>query len=134
MFELQIWFRFYEWLILTTESLVLNLNNLLQLKINVMTNNRIAIFVLAIVALLATVYAIYRSLPQKITTVENGNEVVYGEPQHGLILGLLILAAACVAGIVRILTKRMVDKPAEIMHVPPPAPTSTVSSSYRPLS
>ena len=100
-----------------------------------MDNKRITIIVLSLVALLSAGYAVYRSLPEKITTVENGNEVVYGEPQHGLILGLLILAAACVAGIVRLLTKAdNVVRQHEVINIPPPAPTSTVSSSYRPLS
>jgi hypothetical protein len=105
-----------------------------HLKIFIMDNKRITILILSMVALIAAVYAVYRSLPEKITTVENGNEVVYGEPQHGLILGLLILAAACVAGIVRLLAKPSVVKQPEVVHIPQPAPASTVSSSYRPLS
>ena len=98
-----------------------------------MDNKRITILILSMVALIAAVYAVYRSLPEKITTV-NGNEVVYGEPQQGLILGLLILAAACITGIVRLLTKTGAVKQPDVVHVSEPVSTSTVSSSYRPLS
>jgi hypothetical protein len=38
--------------------------------------------------------------------MENGMQVVYGEPQHGLILGLCLLAGMCILGIVLLLMDR----------------------------
>jgi len=59
-------------------------------------NKRTITIALWIVALIALVYAIYRSTNERITVVENGREIVYGEPQHGLILGLCIFASLCI--------------------------------------
>lgn len=33
-----------------------------------------------------------------MTTIETGRTVVYGQPQHGLTLGLCLFAGACVLG------------------------------------
>ena len=93
--------------------------------------------VLAIVAIGCLGYGIYRSLPERITTVENGIETVYGDPQHGLILGLLLLAGICIGAIVYLATRRDVVE----RHVQQPIRTETPivsnpgsQSSYRPLS
>lgn len=64
---------------------------------------RIWIPALLIVALLSLAYAIYRSTAQRITIVQNGQETVYGEPQHGLILGLCILSCVCIISAVGLL-------------------------------
>lgn len=69
-------------------------------------NKRIIILVLWIVSLLALVYAIYRSTNERITMMENGRQVVYGEPQHGLILGLCMFAGICVFSAVLLLLER----------------------------
>ena len=66
-------------------------------------NKRTITIVLWVVALIAIVYAIYRSTNERITVVENGREIVYGEPQHGLILGLCIFASLCVLSSVLLL-------------------------------
>jgi hypothetical protein len=66
-------------------------------------NKRTITIALWVVALIAIVYAIYRSTNERITVVENGREIVYGEPQHGLILGLCIFASLCVLSSVLLL-------------------------------
>ena len=66
-------------------------------------NKRVLIPVLLIVALISLGYAIYRSTGQRITAIENGQQVVYGDPQHGLILGLCLFAGFCVIGVVLLL-------------------------------
>lgn len=59
-----------------------------------------------VILLLASIgYAIYRSTGQTITRVENGSEVIYGAPQHGLILGLCIFAGMCLLAIVLLLDR-----------------------------
>jgi hypothetical protein len=100
-------------------------------------NKRTLIPILAFVAIACIAYGIYRSLPERITTVENGHEVVYGDPQHGLILGLLLLAGICISCIVYLATRldRVIDKPIQPTRKEQPIATSTGSSnSYRPLS
>jgi hypothetical protein len=58
---------------------------------------------LLVVALLTLAYAIYRSTARRITVLENGHETVYGEPQHGLVLGLCLFSAVCIIGAVALL-------------------------------
>jgi multisubunit Na+/H+ antiporter MnhB subunit len=67
---------------------------------NCFMNKKALALVLFIVALLAVGYAIYRSTATTVTTVTNGQSVVYGEPQHGLTLGLCLFAGMCVIGAV----------------------------------
>ncbi|MGZ3911221.1 MAG: hypothetical protein ACXVBR_14110 [Flavisolibacter sp.] len=76
-------------------------------------NKRIIMISLWIIALLALVYAIYRSTNERITQVENGRQVVYGEPQHGLILGLCIFAGICVFSSIWLLVEKREERPAE---------------------
>ncbi|RYZ00784.1 MAG: hypothetical protein EOO11_00450 [Chitinophagaceae bacterium] len=47
--------------------------------------------VLLILALASIGYAIYRSTAQRIVVTEGNRVTTYGEPQDGLLLGLLIL-------------------------------------------
>ena len=68
-------------------------------------NNRILVPVLFVISLICIIYAIYRSIALRITINENGKQVIYGEPQHGLILGLCIFAGMCVLGAVALLLK-----------------------------
>jgi hypothetical protein len=101
-------------------------------------DRRTLILILSIVAVMSIAYAIYRSLPERITTVENGHEVVYGDPQHGLILGLLLLAGICISGIVYLAslahTNRSVEKPVQTFRTEQAITSSGSTSSYRPLS
>lgn len=69
-------------------------------------NKRTITIALWIVALIAIAYAIYRSTNERITVVENGREIVYGEPQHGLILGLCVFASICVLSSILLLLNK----------------------------
>ena len=66
-------------------------------------NRKTLVPILLILAVLSIGYAIYRSTSPTITTVGTGQQTVYGEPQHGLTLGLCIFAGMCVMGVVRLL-------------------------------
>ena len=68
-------------------------------------DRRTTITVLVILMLVSIGYAVYRSTGQTITRIENGSEVVYGTPMHGLMLGLCIFAGACLMAIVMLLNK-----------------------------
>jgi len=59
-------------------------------------NKRTLIPVLLILALFALGYAVYKGTAVTMTTIETGRTVVYGQPQHGLMLGLCLFAGACV--------------------------------------
>lgn len=65
--------------------------------------------VLWVMALLAIIYAIYRSTEEKITLMGPDRQTVFGEPQHGLILGLCIFAGLCVLGTIPLLLDRSDD-------------------------
>jgi hypothetical protein len=69
-------------------------------------NKRTFIPVLLVLAVLSLGYAVYRSTGQRITAIENGQQVVYGDPQHGLTLGLCVFAGMCMLGIVLLLLDR----------------------------
>ena len=68
-------------------------------------NRRTFIPILLVLAVISIAYAIYRSTSQTITQVENGHQVVYGQPMHGLMLGLCVFAAACILGVVILMDK-----------------------------
>ena len=61
-------------------------------------NKRILIPVLLFLAVIAIVYAVYKGTAVTMTTIETGRTMVYGQPQHGLMLGLCLFAGACVLG------------------------------------
>ena len=65
-------------------------------------NRRIFVPILLVLALFSIIYAVYRSTDQRITTIANGREVVTGEPQHGLILGMCLFAGACILAVARL--------------------------------
>lgn len=77
------------------QAVVLNLSAVLQ-KSPVM-DRKILAPVLWVVALLCLGYAVYRSTAVRIEVMQNNQPTVYGEPQHGLLLGLCIVAAVCIA-------------------------------------
>ncbi len=66
-------------------------------------NKRALAWILLILPVLTIAYAVYRSTAEVIITEENGRQVTYGEPQHGLILGLFIFAATSLMGAVWIM-------------------------------
>lgn len=61
-------------------------------------NKRTLIPVLLLLAVIAIGYAVYKSTAVTMTTIETGRTIVYGQPQHGLTLGLCLFAGACVLG------------------------------------
>ena len=61
-------------------------------------NKRTLIPVLLILAVFAIAYAVYKGTAVTMTTIEAGRSMVYGQPQHGLTLGLCLFAGACVLG------------------------------------
>ena len=66
--------------------------------------NRQTMTVLLLLTALASVaYAIYRSTDEKTIITQGGLQTIYGEPQHGLILGLCILAGFCILAILPLL-------------------------------
>jgi hypothetical protein len=69
-------------------------------------NRRTFIPVLLIVAVISIAYAIYRSTTDMVTQVENGRQVVYGQPMHGLMLGLCVFAGFCILGAVWLMDDR----------------------------
>lgn len=101
-------------------------------------NKQTLILLLSLVAAFCLGYGIYRSLAERITTVDNGTETVYNDPQHGLILGLMIVAATCIASIIYIVTRRVgVAEHNTVQHLRTEQPLvnpGSSQSSYRPLS
>lgn len=63
-------------------------------------NKKTLIPVLLLLAVIAVVYAVYKGAAVTITTIETGRTIIYGQPQHGLMLGLCLFAGACVLGAV----------------------------------
>ena len=66
-------------------------------------NKKMLALILLILPVFSIAYAVYRSTAEIITTVENGKQVIYGEPQDGLTLGLFVFAAVCVLSAVLLL-------------------------------
>lgn len=61
-------------------------------------NKRTLIPILLLLAVIAVVYAVYKGAAVTITTIDAGRTIVYGQPQHGLTLGLCLFAGACILG------------------------------------
>ena|SRR5688572_21040274 len=72
-------------------------------------NKRTLIPVLLVLALASLVYAIYRSTEEKITLLGPDRQTVFGEPQHGLILGLCVFAGLCILSLVPLLLDKRDD-------------------------
>ena len=66
-------------------------------------NRQTMIVLLVLVALASVAYGIYRSTDQKTIITQGGLQTIYGEPQHGLILGLCLLAGLCILAIIPLL-------------------------------
>jgi hypothetical protein len=61
-------------------------------------NKKTLIPVLLLLAVISLGYAVYKGTAVTMTTIETGRTIVYGQPQHGLTLGLCLFAGACVLG------------------------------------
>lgn len=92
-------------------------------------NKKIYIPVFFILALISVAYAIYRSTDQRVILNGIGRQVVTGEPQHGLILGLCIFAAFCILGAVLLLLERSEDA-TEVHHVEKPGTVRRTATNY----
>jgi hypothetical protein len=66
--------------------------------------------ILLVLAVFSIGYAIYRSTAPTITTVGAAQQTVYGEPQHGLTLGLCIFAGMCVLAAARLTGRTKEDR------------------------
>lgn len=66
--------------------------------------------ILLVLAILAIGYAVYRSTAPTITTVGATQQTVYGEPQHGLTLGLCIFAGMCIMAAARLIGRTREDR------------------------
>jgi hypothetical protein len=51
--------------------------------------------ILLIVALASIGYAIYRSTAERVIISEGNRQTIYGDPQDGLVLGLILLGGLC---------------------------------------
>ena len=69
-------------------------------------NRRTFIIILLIAAVASLGYAIYRSVEQKVILGSGIQQTVYGEPQHGLLLGLCVFAASCLIGAVLLMMEK----------------------------
>lgn len=61
-------------------------------------NKRTLSIVLIALAIVSVAYSVYKATEPTLTTIENGRTIIYGQPQHGLTLGLCIFAGLCVLG------------------------------------
>jgi len=61
-------------------------------------NKRTLSIVLVVLAIISVAYSVYKATEPTLTTIENGRTIIYGQPQHGLTLGLCIFAGLCVLG------------------------------------
>lgn len=61
-------------------------------------NKRTLSIVLIVLAIISIAYSIYKATEPTLTTIENGRTIIYGQPQHGLTLGLCVFAGLCVLG------------------------------------
>ena len=78
-----------------------------QVQFTVM-DRKTTVLVLILLAIVSLGYAVYRSTAVRMTLLQNGQPTVYGEPQHGLLLGLCVFAGICLWSAVW-LSERPVD-------------------------
>ncbi len=83
-------------------------------------NRRTFVIVLLIAAVASIGYAIYRSVEQKIILIGDTQQQVYGEPQHGLLLGLCVFAASCLIGAVLLILDKDVVEAVKELEKPSP--------------
>jgi hypothetical protein len=62
-------------------------------------NRQTMIALLLILAIGSVAYAIYRSTADQTIITQGGIQTIYNQPQHGLILGLCILAGLAILAI-----------------------------------
>jgi hypothetical protein len=74
--------------------------NLIELAKTPDMSKKTLIPILLLLAIISIGYAVYKGTAVTMTTIETGRTMVYGQPQHGLALGLCLFAGACVLGAV----------------------------------
>ena len=67
-------------------------------KINDMERKTL-IPLLLILSIVSLGYAVYRSTAQHLVETVNGRQVIYNEPQNGLLLGLCVFSGLCMVAI-----------------------------------
>jgi hypothetical protein len=93
------------------------------------TFNRRTLSLLLLVASLASLgYALYRSTDVRVSIVNAGTETVYGEPQHGLLLGMCIFAGICLLGIVLLFRDTPIEENREVNREQPKPFTRTATN------
>jgi hypothetical protein len=79
-------------------------------------DRRIMAPILLGLAIIALIYAVYRSVGETIVITDPTRQTIYGNPQHGLVLGLCIFAGICVAAAVSCLPRRREIRREENIH------------------
>jgi hypothetical protein len=72
--------------------------------------------ILLVLALVALIYAVYRSVGETIIINDATRQTIYGNPQHGLVLGLCIFAGICLAAAVSCMPRRRELRREETVH------------------
>lgn len=72
--------------------------NLIELAKTQNMNKKTLMLILVLLAVVSVAYAVYKGTAVTMTTIETGRTIVYGQPQHGLTLGLCLFAGLCVVG------------------------------------
>lgn len=72
--------------------------NLIELAKTQSMNKKTLMLLLVLLAVVSVAYAVYKASAVTMTTIEAGRTIVYGQPQHGLTLGLCLFAGLCVIG------------------------------------
>ena len=93
-------------------------------------NKKTMIPVLLVLILISLGYAVYRSTSSRITAIENGQQVVYGDPQHGLLFGLCVFAGFCVVGLVMLILDRGDNRYAQTQGTEQTVTTKRVATNY----
>jgi len=91
-------------------------------------NRKTFSLILLIASLVSLGYAIYRSTDRRVSISNAGTETVYGEPQHGLLLGMCIFAGICLLGIVLLFRDNPVEADREVTREQPKITTRTATN------
>lgn len=92
MAEPEILFAFYLQLSFGVEL------NLIELTKTSDMSKKTLTLVLLFLAVVSVAYAVYKATAVTMTTLEAGRTIVYGQPQHGLTLGLCLFGGLCIIG------------------------------------
>lgn len=88
-------------------------------------NKKTLLPVFLVLAVLAVGYAVYKATAVTMTTIETGRTIVYGQPQHGLTLGLCLFAGLCVLAAALL----AIDDRYRVHNEPPVSTSGTTTTS-----